>query len=149
EPADRVRQRLVRARSGDHAGPPDHLGQLDRRRVRAKPRKNPGHDMTVEAPPGLALEMSGLTVRLRRGPVIVEDIDLRLARGEILGVVGESGSGKTTAALSLLGFSSDGTEISSGEFELGGEKVRTDDSLRALRGSVISYVPQDPGRALN
>jgi peptide/nickel transport system ATP-binding protein len=105
--------------------------------------------MTVETRPGLALEMSGLTVRLRRGPVIVEDVDLRLARGEILGVVGESGSGKTTAALSLLGFSSDGTEISSGEFELGGEKVRTDDSLRALRGSVISYVPQDPGRALN
>src|SRR5262249_49881232 len=27
--------------------------------------------------------------------------------------------------------------------------VRIDDSLRSLRGSVISYVPQDPGRALN
>jgi peptide/nickel transport system ATP-binding protein len=105
--------------------------------------------MTVVPRPGSALDMSGLTVRVRRGPVIVEDIDLHLARGEILGVVGESGSGKTTAALSLLGFAPDGTEISSGEFELGGEKVRTDDSLRALRGSVISYVPQDPGRALN
>ena len=35
---------------------------------------------------------------------IVEDVDLALAPGEILGLVGESGSGKTTTALSLLGY---------------------------------------------
>lgn len=98
---------------------------------------------------GSVVDMSGLTVRLRRGPAIVEDIDLHLASGEILGVVGESGSGKTTAALALLGFSSDGTEIDAGHLELRGTKVRADDSLRAFRGSLISYVPQDPGRALN
>jgi peptide/nickel transport system ATP-binding protein len=105
--------------------------------------------MTLVAPEGPALDLSGLTVRLRSGAEIVEDIDLHLSRAEVLGIVGESGSGKTTAALSLLGYSSDGTEISSGSLELGGTAVRIDDSLRAVRGSVISYVPQDPGRALN
>ena len=104
--------------------------------------------MTTKSAPD-ALAMSGLTVRVGRGPAIIEDVDLRLTRGEILGVVGESGSGKTTAALSLLGFASDGVEIASGSFELGGTVVAADESLRALRGSVISYVPQDPGRALN
>jgi peptide/nickel transport system ATP-binding protein len=96
-----------------------------------------------------ALDLSGLTVRLARGAEIVQDIDLHLAPGQILGIVGESGSGKTTTALSLLGFTSEGTEISTGSLQLGGSQVRIDDSLRSLRGSVISYVPQDPGRALN
>ncbi|WP_136067757.1 ABC transporter ATP-binding protein [Modicisalibacter radicis] len=39
----------------------------------------------------------------RRAPFIaVQPLDLRLARGETLGVVGESGSGKTTLGLALL-----------------------------------------------
>jgi len=105
--------------------------------------------MTATSTPQSALDLSGLTVRLTRGAEIVQDIDLHLAPGQILGIVGESGSGKTTTALSLLGFTSDGTEISTGSLQLGGSQVRIDDSLRSLRGSVISYVPQDPGRALN
>jgi peptide/nickel transport system ATP-binding protein len=105
--------------------------------------------MTATRTSKSALDLSGLTVRLARGAEIVQDIDLHLAPGQILGIVGESGSGKTTTALSLLGFTSDGTEISTGSLTLGGRQVRIDDSLRSLRGSVISYVPQDPGRALN
>ncbi len=96
-----------------------------------------------------ALSLSGLRVRVRGGDEIVEDVSLELARGEILGIVGESGSGKTTTALSLLGYSLDGVEICSGRLELGGTQVQMDDTMRNLRGLSISYVPQDPGRALN
>ncbi len=105
--------------------------------------------MTAAAQSESAIDLTGLTVRLARGAEIIQDIDLHLAPGQILGIVGESGSGKTTTALSLLGFTSDGTQVASGSLELGGSQVRIDDSLRSLRGSVISYVPQDPGRALN
>ena len=47
------------------------------------------------------LEVSGLTVRHRRD-LIVDGVDLTLARGEALGLAGESGCGKSTTALSLM-----------------------------------------------
>jgi peptide/nickel transport system ATP-binding protein len=50
---------------------------------------------------------SGLLARLtgrRRAPVrAVDDVDLELRRGEVVGLVGESGSGKTTLGRAILG----------------------------------------------
>jgi peptide/nickel transport system ATP-binding protein len=95
------------------------------------------------------LELSGLGVELRTGGEVVEDVDLRLAPGEILGLVGESGAGKTTTALALLGYSDHDLAIASGSLAIEDRPLCMDDSMRPLRGAVISYVPQDPGRALN
>jgi peptide/nickel transport system ATP-binding protein len=97
------------------------------------------------------LSVSDLRVELRSGEPIVEDIVLSVAPGEILGVVGESGSGKTTTALALLGYARPGVRIARGEIALAGERVdgRDEGSLRRLRGRLVSYVPQDPGNALN
>jgi peptide/nickel transport system ATP-binding protein len=108
----------------------------------------PGHADTA-SPRRLSLEVSGLEVRVEDGPQIVEGVDLELAGGEILGLVGESGSGKTTTALSLLGYSTGGIEINAGQLSVAGIGMRMDESMRSSRGSVISYVPQDPSRALN
>lgn len=96
-----------------------------------------------------ALRLTGLRVHLESGEGIVEDIDLTLAAGEILGVVGESGAGKTTVALALLGYCKDGVRIAAGELEVGGVKMEMDNSMRSARGREISYVPQDPGQSLN
>ncbi|MFI0446593.1 ABC transporter ATP-binding protein [Actinomadura sp. 6N118] len=96
-----------------------------------------------------ALRAESVKVRLTSGAEIVRGVDLELRRGEILGLVGESGSGKTTLARALMGYSSPGTVISSGRLWIDGEPAAMDESLRRLRGSAISYVPQDPGRALN
>lgn len=96
-----------------------------------------------------SLDLQGLQVSLESGERIVDDVDLTLSRGEILGLVGESGSGKTTTALALMGYSSAGTSIAGGKLELSGVPVVMDESMRGSRGAVISYVPQDPGRSLN
>jgi peptide/nickel transport system ATP-binding protein len=103
------------------------------------------------APPATAVRVSGLTLALRTGEPVVEDVSFSLAAGEILGLVGESGSGKTTTALALLGYTRPGVVWRSGTAEVGGEQVlgRDERSLRNLRGRVVSYVPQDPGGALN
>jgi peptide/nickel transport system ATP-binding protein len=99
----------------------------------------------------IALELQGLRVELLSGEAVVEDISLEVAAGQVFGLVGESGSGKTTTALALLGYATPGTRIVQGvlvvenkEFDLTNES-----SIKPLRGGVISYVPQDPGGALN
>jgi peptide/nickel transport system ATP-binding protein len=95
------------------------------------------------------LEAKNLTICLESGIPIVENIDLSLASGEILCLVGESGCGKTTTAAALLGYSAPGIRITAGTLEINGKTQQMDESMRASRGSLISYVPQNPGRALN
>lgn len=102
-----------------------------------------------ERPPLLAVEH--LTVSLTSQVPIIEDVNLRLGPGEILGLVGESGSGKSTLALALLGFARPGASIAGGEVAIAGEPMlrRSERELRRLRGRLVSYVPQDPASSLN
>jgi peptide/nickel transport system ATP-binding protein len=105
----------------------------------------------VSSDAGPVIRVEDLCVRLNTGEPIVDDVSFAVGAGEILGLVGESGSGKTTTALSLLGYTRAGVEISGGTIEVGGESIlgRESRALRSLRGRVVSYVPQDPGGSLN
>jgi peptide/nickel transport system ATP-binding protein len=82
---------------------------------------------------------------------VVDDIDLVLRPGEVVGLVGESGSGKTTVGTSLLGYSRAGAVISSGKVLLEERDVLSMHwrEVRQVRGEEIAYVPQDPASALN
>ena len=99
----------------------------------------------------------GLSVRELRvessdgSVVVVDEISFDVASGQVLGLVGESGSGKSTIALALLGHARRGLKITDGEVLLNGRDVLGTSSreLRALRGSKIAYVPQDPASALH
>jgi peptide/nickel transport system ATP-binding protein len=86
-----------------------------------------------------------------RGIDVVEDIDLVLAPGEVVGLVGESGSGKTTVGTALLGYSREGAFIEKGKVMLGDRDVLSLkwQDVRQIRGEEIAYVPQDPAAALN
>ena len=97
------------------------------------------------------VRVAGLRVEIAGGEPIVEDVSLEVRAGEILGLVGESGSGKTTTALALLGYARAGSLIAAGTVEIDGKPLtgRGESAVRALRGRVVSYVPQDPGSALN
>lgn len=97
------------------------------------------------------LEVKQLEVRVSGGPAIIEDVTFSLAAGEVLGVVGESGCGKTTTGMALLGRERRGTRITRGSVRVLGTEILQlpEDRRRQLRGKVISYVPQEPGTALN
>ncbi|MCL2418684.1 MAG: ABC transporter ATP-binding protein [Conexibacteraceae bacterium] len=82
---------------------------------------------------------------------IVDEIGIEIVAGEVLGLVGESGSGKTTVGMSLLGYCRPGGSVSGGAIVIDGKdlsKLR-ESEVRQLRGGVVSYIPQDPGTALN
>ena len=98
------------------------------------------------------LDVRGLEIRSgRNGPAVVSGISFAVRPGAVLGLVGESGSGKTTVALALLGHTRRGLSVAGGEIRLdGADLLRLKPAaLRALRGAVVSYVPQDPAAALN
>lgn len=92
--------------------------------------------------------VSGLRVQTA-GPsptTLVEDVDLAVAAGEIVGVVGETGAGKTVTMRALLGLGAPGTRAS-GSVRLGDGPVRDVADLavlRALLGSETSVVLQNP-----
>jgi peptide/nickel transport system ATP-binding protein len=98
---------------------------------------------------GTALRLSKVRVSVGNGATVVEDVELELAPGEILGLVGESGSGKTTTALSVFGYTTAGAKIESVEVALGGREFNNARELKGIRGRLLAYVPQNPGTALN
>jgi len=98
---------------------------------------------------GPVLDARSLRVELADGAAVIAGVDLRIEPGEILGLVGESGSGKTTAALSIFGYHTEGLKRTSGEISVAGEELRAKKEFRGARGRLVSYVPQNPGTALN
>lgn len=71
-----------------------------------------------------------------RGSTVLADVDLRIERGEFVGMVGPSGSGKTTVLRLLTGQ----VEPYGGRVQVSGAAVRPGRSLRQ-----VGYVPQLEG----
>ncbi|PSK86501.1 peptide/nickel transport system ATP-binding protein [Limimaricola soesokkakensis] len=73
----------------------------------------------------------------------INDVSLKLGRGEVLGLVGESGCGKSTLAKVLLGLEAP----SSGEVLVDGERLDGQDRRKLARR--IQPIFQDPYSSLN
>jgi peptide/nickel transport system ATP-binding protein len=101
--------------------------------------------------PGAAVTVEDLEITTTSGSPVVTGVSFQIDPGEVLGLVGESGSGKTTVGLSLLGHARRGLTIAGGSIRLGDQSIldMPPDEMRALRGSLVSYVPQDPASSLN
>lgn len=102
----------------------------------------------------LLVEMRGLRIEGQADEQwheIVHGIDLKLHRGEVLGLIGESGAGKSTIGLAAMGFARPGCRITGGEIIFDGMDLTTtdEDTKRKLRGARISYVAQSAAAAFN
>jgi oligopeptide/dipeptide ABC transporter ATP-binding protein len=112
-------------------------------------------DVPRPVPAGeVLLEVRGLKTHFdtRDGVVkAVDEVDLTVNRGEVLGVVGESGCGKSVMSLSIMGLVRSPGEVVAGEILFDGQDLAQmkKEQVRKLRGENISMIFQQPGSALN
>ena len=108
--------------------------------------------MSATQPPLLDVQGFGLEFRARSGTVhALQHVNLRLRKGEIVGLVGESGSGKSVLSYALLGISDAAARVTGGRAVFAGiDLLQADEDVLAdLRGREISMIFQSPRTALN
>jgi len=111
-------------------------------------------DTSERTLPDALLEIRDLTVTFasRFGDqTAIENIDMDVRRGEIVGLVGESGAGKSTIGAAINGLLPGNGRITGGTVTLSGERLDrlSEASLHRLRGDRISMIFQDPQTSLN
>ena len=82
----------------------------------------------------------------------VNNLNLKLGKGETLGFVGETGAGKTTTALGIMRLVPNPPgKIVSGKISFDGEDIlsKTEKEMQEIRGNKISMIFQDPMTSLN
>ena len=101
------------------------------------------------------LEMQALRIEARRADGepfrIVNDLDVTLDRGEVLGLIGESGAGKSTLGLASMCFARPGCKITGGSIFFDGTDLRAlgEEQLRQMRGVRAAYIAQSAAAAFN
>ncbi len=110
--------------------------------------------VVVHTSPPALLELEGLTVDYgfgERRARAVDDVDLTIHEGEILGLAGESGCGKTTIANAVMQILRPPGHIAAGSMSFRGENLlgRSEEELRRFRWRNVSMVFQSAMNALN
>lgn len=100
------------------------------------------------------LDIKNLSVRFgseKQPFVAVDQLDLTLQAGEILGIVGESGSGKSVTSLALMGLIDAPGRVQAEQMLFDGQDLQkmSVKQRRALLGKDIAMIFQDPMSSLN
>ena len=82
---------------------------------------------------------------------IVKGVDLKLCRGQIMGLIGESGAGKSTLGLAAMGYTQPGCRIIGGSIHFDGVDLvqLPDKQKRDYWGNRMTYVAQSAAASFN
>lgn len=80
-----------------------------------------------------SIELSEISVTYPNGKSALDDVSLTLRQGTIYGLIGANGAGKSTLFKSIMGL----VKPTTGQVTIAGRSVQD-----ALRGNLVSYVPQ-------
>ena len=82
---------------------------------------------------------------------IVKGVDLKLCRGQIMGLIGESGAGKSTLGLAAMGYTQPGCRIIGGSIHFDGVDLAQlpDKQKRDYWGNRMTYVAQSAAASFN
>lgn len=100
----------------------------------------------------LRLEHLSIDYKVKGGYLsAVNDVNLRIKKGEILAIVGESGCGKSTVAHSIMNLLPGGNESVEGKIMFCGQDLRTLSwtEMEKIRGKHIGMIFQNPLDSLN
>ncbi|WP_067727142.1 ABC transporter ATP-binding protein [Oceanobacillus damuensis] len=103
----------------------------------------------------IVLEIKDLSTHFftDRGEVpAIEQVSIRVHKGEVVGIVGESGCGKSVTSLSIMQLvPSPPGKIVSGEINFKGEDLApaSEKRMKKIRGNEISMIFQEPMTSLN
>src|ERR1700709_2381589 len=99
----------------------------------------------------LILQIEKVLVETVSGAVLVDNVDVTLKRGEILGLIGESGAGKSTIGLASMAYARAGMRITGGPIKLARTELRasTANYRRDMRGKSIAYIAQSAAASFN
>src|SRR6188472_2282578 len=114
-----------------------------------------GNRETLRGPMSALLDVRNLHTEFRTGAGLVRAVDgvsYTVDPGETVAIVGESGSGKSVGAMSILRLIPDPPgRITEGQILFGGRDLLrlSPEEMRAVRGSEIGMVFQEPMTSLN
>jgi peptide/nickel transport system ATP-binding protein len=92
-----------------------------------------------------------ISARYGKNAAVLENAELSIAPGEILGLVGRSGEGKSTLAGAILRLLSSKRAAVTGHIRFRGRELLelSEREMRRIRGREIALIPQSPIAALN
>ena len=106
----------------------------------------------TEETPILDIENLDISYTTRKGKInAVLDFNLKLEKGNSIGIVGESGCGKTTVLLAMMNYLGKNGSIDSGNIKFMGQSMlsMSEKELTDIRGNKIAMIYQEPMSALN
>lgn len=97
------------------------------------------------------IKIKGLSIEAKNKKILLNNVDLTIKKGQILGLTGSSGSGKSTLVKSIMGILDSRLKVKAGDIYLDGQSLLNlhKGKRRQLCGVSLAFIPQNPMTAFD